>query len=558
VSHKPVLVLTLLFISIFLSPLAMNAENEEDYDWLFQLIDEDPSSAYNFAWTISNITLDYDTVGYSYRVAGSYGSEKVASYIADLLTQWGLNVTIHSFDFINWNIDERPIIRIKINNETFEETIYPAHYSYGTPVEGLNSTIEILPLPENFTYDPLPSDIKAIWDATNISNKIVLIGREVRFNHYWFAEFYKKLSDERPIAILYTWATKDFEKYPFFFSSTGGRNLEIFRELKIPIAWIPKNLTKKIVEARTNGYEINATIRVPIIERKGKVKNIIGTIEGRNKNLTILITAHYDSVMTGGLADNAAGTAGCLELAWAFMQALREGIYQPPVNLTFVFFTAEEAGLIGSLKFYEAYLDYLETSVIGVINLDTLGSYILEVSRSNYELRFLGKSYYIHDFVVAAAHELGLEISIFSDEIHSDDSTFENPLAVISLVKNWWPDLEISITRVINIPAAMIGSWPYLPWQGDYKGRVGWIHTPYDNATSTEVYDWVNPSRLETQIKVAGLALLNILKLYTPPEEQRIPQPIPPLLLIAIIPGIGLVIIIMYGLRRRIKGLEKS
>ena len=59
----------------------------------------------------------------------------------------------------------------------------------------------------------------------------------------------------------------------------------------------------------------------------------------------------------------------------------------------------------------------------------------------------------------------------------------------------------------------MLGSSPYVPWSSE-NGYVGWIHTPYDNTTTTKTYDWVNPIRLEKQIKVAAIAILRILELY--------------------------------------------
>ena len=529
----------------FLFSMVVHSENSS-YDWFFSFIDEDPNSAYGYASDICSITLNVDVSGYSYRVAGSQGEYQVFLYIKNLLSEWGFDVKIHEFDFINWDIEEEPFIKATFGNETTVERIYPLHYTFSTPTEGLNTTIEVLPLPQVFMEGPLPDDIKEVWDKTNISGKIVLVGREVRFNSDWFLEFENKLRKEKPLAVMYTWAI--FHNFPMFFSSTGGRR-DILKELRLPAFWISRSLADKIIDAWQENSTIRAFVQIPIDERLGKVRNIIASIRGEDTSKTILITAHYDSVMTGGLADNAAGVAGCLELARVLSRAISEGYYTPPINITFVFFTAEEAGLVGSLKFYADNLDFINQSVVGVINLDTLGSFTLEASSTKWPLRFLDGYYYTTDIIKEAAEELGLSITTFRSYIHSDDSTFEYPNMVLSLVEEFWPDFQVDIEDFVFVSGVMIGSYPYVPWEPDEEGRVGWIHTPYDNTTSTEMYDWVNPIRLEKQIKVAGLAILKVLELY----EKRAPHGyLISLEQIAIVASTVITaIIIIYVLRRR-------
>jgi len=40
------------------------------------------------------------------------------------------------------------------------------------------------------------------------------------------------------------------------------------------------------------------------------------------------------------------------------------------------------------------------------------------------------------------------------------------------------------------------------------RGTAGWIHTAYDNSTSTETLNWVETEDLENHIKVALLTLI--------------------------------------------------
>ena len=39
-------------------------------------------------------------------------------------------------------------------------------------------------------------------------------------------------------------------------------------------------------------------------------------------------------------------------------------------------------------------------------------------------------------------------------------------------------------------------------------GKPGWIHTSYDNSTSTQTLDWVNASRLGDHIRIAALTIV--------------------------------------------------
>ena len=555
-----ILIFLILILPLRPSYVSLNNEN---YNWLIEFIDENPFSAYYYAANISLISTNVSLAHYSFRAAGSPGEYQVFLYIKNLLESWNLNVRVEKFTFISWDIYDEPNITLIISdhNETYNEThrVYPEHYTFGTPPEGIVANVCYLPLPSVFSSEPLPEEILQVWNQTNISGKIVLIGREVFFNEYWFASFLSKLEKEKPLAILYTWATIDYKKYPRFHSSNGGRGFHYYRENKIPVAWVDKSTAARIIEELNSNKTVTSILRIPIRETSGEVRNIIATIPGRNTSKTILITAHYDSVMCPGLSDNAAGVSGVLELAWAFSRAVNEGLYTPPINITFVFFTSEELGLIGSAKFVEMHKKELGKKIIGVINLDTLGSYKLLVFKDSHGIipPNTSNKIYLHQLIVSAATKLGLDVKTsVSYGIHSDDSTFSNPDAVNNLINAWWPDLGIDISDAPCIAATMIGSTPYIPWRPDEEGRVGWIHTPYDNITSTEVYDWVNPMRLEMQIKVAGLALLELLKYFeviaTPPEE--VPMWLQNMMLyiaIFIVVAIIFIVSVMYSRRKR-------
>ena len=77
-------------------------------------------------------------------------------------------------------------------------------------------------------------------------------------------------------------------------------------------------------------------------------ENVIAETRGGDPNKVIVVGAHLDSVGTGpGINDNGSGSAALVEMA----QALR-GVY-PKNKIRFIWFSAEESGLLGS----EAYID---------------------------------------------------------------------------------------------------------------------------------------------------------------------------------------------------------
>lgn len=103
-----------------------------------------------------------------------------------------------------------------------------------------------------------------------------------------------------------------------------------------------------------------------------KNQNVLGMIEGDNKDSFVFVTAHYDHLgmmgtkaMFKGANDNASGTAMMLDLAKHF----RNPEITPKFNLVFVAFGAEEAGLVGSKYYTENAIIPLKKIAL-LINLD--------------------------------------------------------------------------------------------------------------------------------------------------------------------------------------------
>lgn len=100
----------------------------------------------------------------------------------------------------------------------------------------------------------------------------------------------------------------------------------------------------------------------------GKGINLIITTANPDKQKTLYITAHYDTTRdTNGIRDNCSGVAVVLELARQL-----QGI-KLPINIEFVLFSGEEAGMQGSAYFVSQLTQEEKNRALGCINIDVVG-----------------------------------------------------------------------------------------------------------------------------------------------------------------------------------------
>lgn len=118
----------------------------------------------------------------------------------------------------------------------------------------------------------------------------------------------------------------------------------------------------KLLPGKTLFFKTNVTSEVV------NVRNVLGYIEGENKNECIVIGAHYDHVgkyngwTWNGADDNASGTVGMMTLAKAFKASGKK----PEKSIIFAAWTAEEKGLFGS----EYFVKHLPEGKKVVLNLN--------------------------------------------------------------------------------------------------------------------------------------------------------------------------------------------
>ena len=136
---------------------------------------------------------------------------------------------------------------------------------------------------------------------------------------------------------------------------------------------ITENTLNILKDNLTAGNSIS--LHIPFSTEEKIISNVVGVLEGSNKNLPpLVLTAHYDHLGSDGTGntyvgalDNASGTAFILELCRSLST-----FGKPSRDIVFVAFNAEEFGLLGSKHFAETYITNIKNSE--VINFDMIGS----------------------------------------------------------------------------------------------------------------------------------------------------------------------------------------
>lgn len=197
--------------------------------------------------------------------------------------------------------------------------------------------------------------------------------------------------------------------------------------------------------------------------------------------------------MTSGFCDNGAGTAGVLELARIFAQANASGLLKPKYTILFIPFTDEELILVGSINYvirHEAEMG----KFIAVLNLDCIGNDDVYISETD-----SGPKFDLDQLVYKAAQDLGIAAA-FIFPGGSDQEVFRRPSRANDLLQRCW-GISAGIADATRVESSIL--LISLP--------LDWIHTPYDNSTSTITFDWVEPADLENHLKVTALSITRIV-----------------------------------------------
>jgi Zn-dependent M28 family amino/carboxypeptidase len=155
----------------------------------------------------------------------------------------------------------------------------------------------------------------------------------------------------------------------FFFNANEGTWINV---TGIAIPSVAGRLSSAVTLA--NGVEKGATgltARLKVDWRPGTypTSNVIAETREGDPNNVIVVGAHLDSVGVGaGINDNGSGSAGILEIA----EQMRK--VKPRNKVRFIWFGAEEHGLIGSQAYVDSLPEAERKKIAAMLNFDMIGS----------------------------------------------------------------------------------------------------------------------------------------------------------------------------------------
>jgi hypothetical protein len=498
-----------------LSPLSIDAQTDDsainvNEGEILSLING--TRAYDYDLSLENIAYSHS----AFRSAGSSGANETANWIKTQFESFGLATYLEPFQFTTWDLTDQPSLVIDDDgnpattaDQIIVRTFQCEHFSWPTPAGGSFSDLVVLPLPACSDYSQIganPINTTA-WNTVNTTGKILFIGREVRWAGTWQQAFRNKITSQTPEAVVYTWWYDWMSFTPPMFSSTGGRPLgsgPYFWELNIPTGFVDYN-DGVWIRSRESASNVSAGVEVPAVIGTGTHYNVIGKISGyMDPTKMVIISGHYDTIMGSGFCDNGAGTAGVLELAKSLTDAVRQGLYRPTYTLVFVAFTGEELGLVGSINYIAEHKSEM-SDVWSVLNLDCIGStnfFASETAPAN--------GFRLDEIVMQAASDLGVYASTEPNQGDSDHATFISPSWANSICMSYW-GIDPQISDAQPVPASTtLASYPLVYIDEWITGTPGWIHTAWDNSTSTSTLNWVEVSDLENHIKIAALTTIRV------------------------------------------------
>lgn len=256
------------------------------------------------------------------REAGTPTEEKAASLIREELKSFGMESMLSEFTFNTWEIRKAELTVTEPYNKTYQVTGYQRCGS--TAGEGVEA---------EFLYAENGDDIS----LSHAAGKIVMVNEIVRKDMY--------------LKLLKAGAAG--------FVSISGSPTDTGEDRIPRAASIPQKVYEALNEKeRIQGVGIHYLDAVEMVTEGAKrvrftllqeevtrtSRNVEARIQGSDRADEILtLTAHYDSVPEGpGAYDNMAGAAIIMEVC----RYLKE--HQPRRTVEFVWFGAEEKGLLGS------------------------------------------------------------------------------------------------------------------------------------------------------------------------------------------------------------------
>jgi hypothetical protein len=265
---------------------------------------------------------DLDAIGP--RLIGSEGERQAQAFLRDHLQALGLEVTFDNFDVKTY---ARGATEVVLHVDGEDKPLQGLSRVYSPPTEGLQR-FELLDLGKGED-----------GDFEEASDRVA--GRAVFVSQVCPRKYQKALALG---ASAYLEPSPDYEDAIFLGCMPPGGEIP-----NIPRVKLSASSGRAIVEASGDGRPFEISLRLTGETLPSTSGNLIATLYGRTALPEIVLGAHVDTfTLSPGSVDNSTGIAVVCEIARILAQL-------PRLRRTvrFVFFTGEEVGRLGSIRYAE-------------------------------------------------------------------------------------------------------------------------------------------------------------------------------------------------------------
>ena len=302
------------------------------------------------------------------RLAGAPGYDDSAEYVAARAVAAGFNVEVQEFDYVlDFLADyEAPVLRIEGGTEfiggiagaslggdfgsMFKSTPYSIDIT--APVWAIDLALPAVGPPNTSTSGCEASDYAGVPVGA-----IIIVQRGT----CTFAQKFL-LADASPAgAMVFINEGQPGRTEPLWFNFDG---------IEIPTFAATVETATELANGVLSG-DTRTTARFKIEWRPGTytTTNVIAETTSGDSDNVIVVGAHLDSVGVGpGINDNGSGSATILEIAEQMSKV------KPRNKVRFIWFGAEESGLLGSEAYVESLSQLERTQIAAMLNFDMVGS----------------------------------------------------------------------------------------------------------------------------------------------------------------------------------------
>ncbi|MEU9128001.1 M28 family metallopeptidase [Kitasatospora sp. NPDC048540] len=280
------------------------------------------------------------------RVAGSPGHRESAEYVADRARRAGLKVSRHEFDYVFAQTLAEHLALVAPAAE--EVPVSAMTYSASTPAGGL--TAQLAAVPEDATSGCEDGD----YAPGAFTGKIALIQR----GGCTFAVKQAAAAAAGAVGAL------------VYNNADGPVNgtLGDPAVARVPTGGITRDAGRALA-ARAAAGPVTLALEIRTFHETRHTWNVIAETRGGDERNTVVVGAHLDSVLAGpGINDNGSGSAGILEVAEQLAG------HQVGNKVRFVWWSAEEFGLVGSEKYVASLSEADRAKIKLYLNFDMIAS----------------------------------------------------------------------------------------------------------------------------------------------------------------------------------------